>query len=204
MPGLTKRQREKAFQLREQRRYRMKTLNETNLKIIRGKIVQVQDETESDPNAQNWSWSGGHSMGSMPPGHGMQWFYLASFTSCYDLPGKIHATIISDCAVFLFALFWGQNRAPISNSKKNFFPNCWLKFPNWKIFILKLKKKKSLKIIKVSTFLDKDKMSRLMTKPTKWHVRPAKAQISLGINPVWSVFAVCMKKAWVLSYPLST
>ena len=29
-------------------------------------------------------------------------------------------------------------------------------------------------------------MSRLMTKPTKWHVRPPKTQISLGIRPVWS------------------
>ena len=37
-------------------------------------------------------------------------------------------------------------------------------------------------------------MSHLMVKPTKWHVRPAKTQISLGIR---------MKKAWVLSYPLS-
>ena len=34
-------------------------------------------------------------------------------------------------------------------------------------------------------------------------VRLAKTQISLGIRPVWSVFAVRMKKAWVLSYPLS-
>ena len=25
-----------------------------------------------------------------------------------------------------------------------------------------------------------------MTKPTKWHVRPAKTQTSLGIRPVWS------------------
>ena len=25
-----------------------------------------------------------------------------------------------------------------------------------------------------------------MTKSTKWHVRPAKTQISLGIRPVWS------------------
>ena len=46
-------------------------------------------------------------------------------------------------------------------------------------------------------------ISQCMTKPTKWHVRPAKTQISLGICPVWSVFAVCMKKAWVLSYPSS-
>ena len=28
-------------------------------------------------------------------------------------------------------------------------------------------------------------MSRLVTKPTKWHVRSAKTQISLGIRPVW-------------------
>ena len=29
-------------------------------------------------------------------------------------------------------------------------------------------------------------MGRLMTKPTKWHVRPAKTHISLGTRPVWS------------------
>ena len=29
-------------------------------------------------------------------------------------------------------------------------------------------------------------LNHLMTKPTKWHVRPAKTQISLGIPPVWS------------------
>ena len=29
-------------------------------------------------------------------------------------------------------------------------------------------------------------LSCLMTKPVKWHVRPAKTQISLGIRPVWS------------------
>ena len=34
-------------------------------------------------------------------------------------------------------------------------------------------------------------------------VRPAKTQLSLGIRPVRSVFAVCMKKAWALSYQLS-
>ena len=46
-------------------------------------------------------------------------------------------------------------------------------------------------------------MNRSMTKPTKWPVCPAKTQISLGICPVWSVFAVCMKKAWVFSYSKS-
>ena len=30
------------------------------------------------------------------------------------------------------------------------------------------------------------RLGRLTTKPTKWHVRPAKTQISLGIRPVWS------------------
>ena len=45
--------------------------------------------------------------------------------------------------------------------------------------------------------------SHSTTKPTKWPVWPAKTQISLGIHPVWSVFAECMKKPWVLSYPLS-
>ena len=39
-------------------------------------------------------------------------------------------------------------------------------------------------------------------KTNKLTVCPAKTQISLGIRPVWSVFAVRMKKAWVLSYPL--
>ena len=33
-------------------------------------------------------------------------------------------------------------------------------------------------------------VSHHTTKPTKWHVLPAKTQISLGINPVWSVFTV--------------
>ena len=33
-------------------------------------------------------------------------------------------------------------------------------------------------------------------------MHPAKTQIILGIHPIWSVFAVRMKKAWVLSYLL--
>ena len=38
-------------------------------------------------------------------------------------------------------------------------------------------------------------LSRLMTKPTKWHVRPAKTQISLGIRPVWSASVLCAQWA---------
>ena len=55
----------------------------------------------------------------------------------------------------------------------------------------------------VMIFLALQTINRSMTKPTKWHVRQAKTQISLAICPVWSVFAVRMKEAWVLSYPLS-
>ena len=36
-----------------------------------------------------------------------------------------------------------------------------------------------------------------MTKPTKWPLCPAKTRISLDVCPVWSIFAVHLKKAWV-------
>ena len=42
-------------------------------------------------------------------------------------------------------------------------------------------------------------MSRKMTKPTKWHVRPAKTQISLGIRRVWSESSLCTQ--WVAKGP---
>ena len=43
-------------------------------------------------------------------------------------------------------------------------------------------------------------MSRCMTKPTKWHVRPAKTQISLGIRPVWSETSLWVQ--WVAKDPM--
>ena len=52
-------------------------------------------------------------------------------------------------------------------------------------------------------------LSCLMTKQTKWHVHPAKTQISLGIRLKLSritrkpLFTVRIEKYWVLSYPLS-
>ena len=45
-------------------------------------------------------------------------------------------------------------------------------------------------------------MSHDMTKSRKWACAQRR-QTSLGIHPVWKVFAVRMKKDWVLSYPLS-
>ena len=41
--------------------------------------------------------------------------------------------------------------------------------------------------------------SRLTTKPTKWCVRPAKTQLSLGIRPVWSESSLCAH--WVAKDP---
>ena len=45
------------------------------------------------------------------------------------------------------------------------------------------------------------KLSRLMTKTTKWHVHPAKTQISLGIRPVW---AESSPSAWMKLGSLAT
>ena len=44
-------------------------------------------------------------------------------------------------------------------------------------------------------------LSRLMTKPTKWHVCPAKTQISLGIRQVWSESSL---SAWTKLGSLAT
>ena len=42
-------------------------------------------------------------------------------------------------------------------------------------------------------------MRQRMTKPTKWHVRPAKTQISLDNRPVWSESWLCV--LWVAKDP---
>ena len=44
-------------------------------------------------------------------------------------------------------------------------------------------------------------LSHRLTKPTKWHVRTAKTQISLGIRPVWSESSL---SAWRSIGPLAT
>ena len=43
-------------------------------------------------------------------------------------------------------------------------------------------------------------LSQRMTKPTKWHVRPVKTQISLGIHPFWSESSLCTQ--WVAKDPI--
>ena len=44
-------------------------------------------------------------------------------------------------------------------------------------------------------------LSRLVTKQTKWHVRPAKTQISLGVRPSWSKSSL---SAWRKRVSLAT
>ena len=39
-------------------------------------------------------------------------------------------------------------------------------------------------------------------KTNKWHVCLSETWISLGIHPVWSVFAVRMKKLWVIEHTM--
>ena len=79
----------------------------------------------------------------------------------------------------------------------------WLDCSFWSVSTLFAQTCLSESFNRIITIRDRLHLRRLVTKPTKWHVRPVKTQISLGICPVWSVFAVHMKKAWVLSYPLS-
>ena len=45
----------------------------------------------------------------------------------------------------------------------------------------------------------RDKPNKWWRNPTKWHVRPAKTQISLGIRPVWSESSLCAQ--WVAKGP---
>ena len=54
-------------------------------------------------------------------------------------------------------------------------------------------------IIKMCITEVKSDLSRLMSKPAKWSVRPAKTQISLGIRPVWSESSLCAE--WVAKDP---
>ena len=52
-----------------------------------------------------------------------------------------------------------------------------------------------------ATMHQMQQLSRRMTKQTKWLVRPTKAQISLGIHPVWSESSL---SEWINIGPLTT
>ena len=74
-------------------------------------------------------------------------------------------------------------------SRLIFFPNSFNKFNN-----THLRSSISYTLM-LSCKAIQNHLSRIMTKPTKWHVRPWKTQISLGIRPVWSESSLCAQ--WV-------
>ena len=80
--------------------------------------------------------------------------------------------------------------------------NCWPLL--WKLFFIWWNSQVSCILHKNScliSFSARIYKSHDMTwhdKTNKMSVCPVKTQISLGIYPVWSVFTVRMKKAWVL------
>ena len=74
----------------------------------------------------------------------------------------------------------------------------WIDTPVISLTYLKGRQFKQLHKLQCGSSLKILIVSRYMTKPTKSHVRPAKTQISLGIHPVWSVFAV---PSWVARDP---
>ena len=51
----------------------------------------------------------------------------------------------------------------------------------------------------IKSRMSKCYLSRLMTKPTKWYVHPAKTQLSLSICPDWSESSLCAQ--WVAKDP---
>ena len=72
----------------------------------------------------------------------------------------------------------------------------------WKFYLKKfLKVSWSLKLYTWNNFVIQilSLLSHLLTKPTNWHMRPAKTQISLGICPVWSESSLCAQ--WVAKDP---
>ena len=68
-------------------------------------------------------------------------------------------------------------------------------------WLLKWTSQALIKLFKYVSWLESSKLSRIpheymsrdMTKSTKWHVRPVKTRISLGIRPVWPESSV---SAW--------
>ena len=83
-------------------------------------------------------------------------------------------------AILLILLWGGSNGQCLINSglwEKSFARNAYSEIPIWLLF--------------EEIYHCQRQLSHLMTKPTKWHMRPTKTQISLGIRPVWSESSLC-------------
>ena len=82
-------------------------------------------------------------------------------------------------------------------------PTGWLPMRFWRMNLRRTKSAiiswqlENTNMTSYGVLYNQSKMSRHMTKPTKWPVHPAKTQISLGICPVWLVFIIRMKKPWL-------
>ena len=61
-----------------------------------------------------------------------------------------------------------------------------------------------LSFVYFASIVDNIRPSLPTTKPTKWHVHPAKTDQPRHPPSLIRAFTVHMKKIWVLSYPLST
>ena len=98
-------------------------------------------------------------------------FYLGAFVEIGNLPGTTSVYQDTTASVLVFSVsvyppMTGECAFANGNDDGNFI-------------ITDIGNGKSVCLV-----YNCSKMSRLMTKPTKWHVRPAKTQISLGIRPV--------------------
>ena len=78
--------------------------------------------------------------------------------------------------------------------------NMIISFGIWEARLIKVLSDGHYRMAELKVYI-KRYVNRDMT--TKMSMRPAKTRIRLEIRPVWSVFAVRMKKPWDLCYPLS-
>ena len=81
---------------------------------------------------------------------------------------------------------------------------CTFSTKYWQFFLIIFKRILWVPSKCVSWRNKKKYLSQHMTKPTKWHVRPAiKSDQPEHLPSLIRVFAVRMKKAWLLKFPLS-
>ena len=143
------------------------------------------------------------------PSIGFVWkivvFYCVKILVLFSLRMLPEATVWSSvCQSSIWKIEWTPTVVGIMFKKRSALAvNCWViihclevSCKGDQITSLKHKRFICLKLTNTVVYL-----SRLMTKPTKWHVHPAKTQISLGFCPVWSESSLF---AWRKLGPLGT
>ena len=76
-------------------------------------------------------------------------------------------------------------------NKLSLFNEGEIVFVQWRRNYLSMEIAEIMMLVLINIFTLTYYMSRRMTKPTKWHVSPAKTQISLAICLVWSESSQC-------------